>query len=69
MKQAGIMNFLDKELEHLLGNGEIRDDAIFHGPNRGDVAWRAAQHLFGFEANCLYGLLAAGPAFLADRHH
>ena len=41
----------------------------FIGPDRGDVARRAAEHLLGREPDFLDHLLAVGPAFLADRDH
>ena len=39
----------------------------FIGPDRGDVARRAAEHLLGRETDFLDHLLAVGTAFLADR--
>jgi hypothetical protein len=42
-----------KVLQHLLGDREIRDDAVFQGPDGCDVARRAAEHVFGVGANRL----------------
>ena len=63
------MHHLDEHLEHLLGDGEVGNHAILHGPNRLDAAWHLAQHLLGLGANGLDGLLAAGPALVSDGHH
>ncbi|MNC85270.1 hypothetical protein D3C83_08610 [compost metagenome] len=63
------MHLLDEMLEHLLGDGEIGDHAVFHRTDGRDVAGCAAQHLLRGEAHLLDHLLAIGTAFLADRHH
>jgi hypothetical protein len=45
-----MMNFLDEMTEHRLGNLEISDNTILHGPYGHDVSRRASQHPFGFFA-------------------
>ena len=61
------MNALDELLDHLFGDDEVGDHAVFHRPDGGDVAGRAAEHLLGGEADFLNDFLTIGPAFLADR--
>jgi len=56
----------DELLEHLFGHGKVGDHAIFHRTDRFDIARHLAQHLLGFLADCLNGLLAIRTAFLAD---
>src|SRR3546814_10373106 len=41
----------DKVLDHLLGDFEIRDDAVAQRPDRHDVAGRAAEHHLGLVAD------------------
>jgi hypothetical protein len=41
------MHFVDEVLQHFLGNLEIGNDAVFQGPDGGNVAWRSTQHTFG----------------------
>jgi hypothetical protein len=60
------MDHLDELLEHLLGDREVGDDAVLHGPDGFDVAGHLAQHGLGFGADGLDGLLAVGAAFMAD---
>ena len=66
-KQPVVVNLLDEVLEHLLGNGKVGDHAVLHGPDRGDIAGRAPQHLLGRQPDCLNDLFAVGPAILAYR--
>ena len=47
------MHHLDELLEHLLGDGEVGDHAVFHGADCFDVAGHLAQHGFGFTAHGL----------------
>ena len=61
------MHALDELLDHLLGDDEVGDYAVFHRPDGGDVAGRATKHLFGGEADFLNDFFAVGPAVLADR--
>ena len=63
------MHHLDELLEHLLGDGEIGNDAIFHGPDRLDVAGHLAQHRLGFLADGLDRFFALWAAFVANRDH
>src|SRR5260370_913842 len=48
-----VMGLLDEVVQHLLGDFEVSDDAVFHGLNGDDVAGRAAEHLLGFFAHGL----------------
>jgi hypothetical protein len=43
------VHLLDEVLQHFFRIGEIGDDPVLHGPNRGDVAGGAAQHVLGFD--------------------
>ena len=61
------MHHADELLEHLLGDREVGDDAVFHGTNRFDVARDAAKHLLGFATDGLNDLLAARAAVMANR--
>src|SRR6266851_3121962 len=63
------MYFLDEVLQHLLGNREVRDHAVFHRPDRGDVARRAPEHLFGRKPDFLNHFLAVWSTVLANRDH
>ena len=46
------MSLANEVLKHLLSHFEIRDDAVFHWPDRDDVPGRAAEHVFSFTADC-----------------
>src|SRR5260370_42377404 len=46
-----VMGLLDEVVQHLLGDFEVSDDAVFHGLDGDDVARRAAEHLLGFFAD------------------
>ncbi len=61
------MRFADEMLQHLLGDREIGDDAVFQGPDRRDVARRASQHVLGFGADGLDDA-AATTGIFANRH-
>jgi hypothetical protein len=63
------MDLLDELLEHLLRDREVGDDAVFHRPDRGDVAGSLAEHLLGGQSHGLYGPFRVGSAFRADGHH
>ncbi len=52
-QHLAVVRLLDEIVEHLLGDFEVGDDAIFHGLDSHDVAGRAAQHLFGLFADGL----------------
>ena len=60
------MHAFDELLDHLLGDDEVGDHAVFHRPDGGDVAGSAAKHLLGGETDFLDDFFAVGPAFLAD---
>ncbi len=49
-KLAG-MHFADKVLQHLFGDGEIGDHAVFHRPDGGKIVGCAAQHPLGVRAH------------------
>ena len=57
-----------KVLQHLLGDREVGDNAVFQGADRGDVAWRAAQHVLGFGAHS-FDDPAATAGIFANRYH
>ena len=48
-----VVSLANEVLQHLLGNFEVRDHAIFHRTNGDDVAGRSAQHVFSVTAHCL----------------
>ena len=45
------MRLLNEIGEHLLGDFEIGDHAVFHGLDGDDVAGSASEHVFGFAAD------------------
>jgi hypothetical protein len=63
-EHAIAMHLADEVLQHLLGVGEVGDDAVFHRADRVDVARSAAQHVLGFGADGDYDLAAAGVVVL-----
>src|SRR5690606_2143609 len=65
-KHAARMHHANELLEHLLGDGEVGDDTVLHGPYGFDIAGHPAQHLLGLTADCLDDLLATWAAFLPD---
>ncbi len=60
------MHHADELLEHLLGDGEVGDDAVFHGADGLDIARHPSKHLLGLAADGLDDFLAIGPAFVAN---
>jgi hypothetical protein len=56
----------DEVFHHLLGDGEIGDDAVLHWADGCDVGGCAAKHALGFQTNGKDGLLAGRTTFLAD---
>ena len=60
------MDHLDELLEHLLGDREVGDHAVFHRADGLDVARHLAEHGLGLFADRLDGFLAVGAAFVAD---
>src|SRR5690606_20139792 len=68
-EHAARVDHANELLEHLLGHGEVGNDAVFHGADRFNIARHPAQHLLGLAPDCLNDLLAAWPAFLADGNH
>ena len=69
LEHRARMHHLDELLEHLLGDGEVGDHAVFHGANGFDVAGHLAQHGLGLVTHSLNGFLALRAAFMANRHH
>jgi hypothetical protein len=68
-QDAARVHHLDELLEHLLGDREVGDDAVLHGPDGFDVAGHLAQHGLGFLAHGLDGLLALRATFVANGNH
>src|SRR5205814_9256249 len=69
LEHRARMDHLDELLEHLLGDGEVGDHAVFHRADGFDVAGHLAQHRLGFGAHRLDGFLATGAALMADGDH
>ena len=44
VREAMLVHLLDEVTEHLLGDVEVRDDAVLERANRGDRARRATEH-------------------------
>ena len=57
------MRLADEVLQHLLGDGEIRDDAVFQRANGRDVAGRSAEHVLRFVAHGFDDAAAAPRVF------
>ena len=62
-QHLAVMRLLDEVVEHLLGDFEVGNYAIFHRLDGDDVARRAAEHLFRLFAD---GLNFVG--VLIERH-
>ena len=58
-KGAAVMHLADEVLDHFFRDFEVGDDAVAHGPDRLDVAGRAAEHHLSFLADGKNLLLAA----------
>jgi hypothetical protein len=67
-QEARLVHLADEVLEHLLGVGEVGDDAVLHRPHRAHVAGGAAEHLLGLAADRGHRAGAAA-AVLAHRDH
>ena len=50
-QHAAVVRLLNKIRQHFFGDFEVGDDAVLHGLDGHNVAWRAAEHLFGFAAD------------------
>ena len=50
-QHLAVVRLLNEVVQHLLGDFEVGDDAVFHRLDGDDVARRAAQHLFRFFAD------------------
>ncbi len=53
-QHLAVVRLLDEVIQHLLGDFEVGDDAVFHRFDGDDVARRAAEHLFRFFADRLH---------------
>jgi hypothetical protein len=49
---ALLVHLADEVPQHDLGDLEVGDDAVLHGPDGDDVARRAAEHALGLHADC-----------------
>src|SRR5580700_6168668 len=52
-QHLAVVRLLDEIVQHLLGDFEVGDHAVFHGLDGDDVAGRAAQHFFRLFADGL----------------
>src|SRR5690606_22149523 len=59
LEEARLVHLLDEVLQHLLGDGEVGDDAVLQRPDGLDVAGRTAKHGLGFGADRSDALRAA----------
>ena len=50
-QHLAVVRLLNEVVQHLLGDFEVGDDAVFHGLDGDDVTRRAAEHLFRFLAD------------------
>ncbi len=50
-QHLAVVRLLDEVVQHLLGDFEVGDDAVFHRLDGDDVARRAAKHLLGLFAD------------------
>ena len=62
-QHLAVVRLLDEVVQHLLGDLEVGDDAVFHGLDGHDVARRASEHFLGLFA---HGFNFAG--VLVDGH-
>ena len=62
-----VVHLADELLQHLLGDGEVGDDAVLHRADHGDLPWRLAKHVLGARADGLDRFFGVRPAFHADR--
>ena len=53
-QHLAAVRLLNEVVQHALGDFEVGDDAVLHGPDGDDVAGRAAQHFLGFLADGLH---------------
>ena len=61
-----MVGLLNKVPKHGLGNFEVRNDAVLHGPNRDDVSGSSTEHILGFFADSQNSLAAAGKSLNCD---
>ena len=61
-QHLAVVRLLDEVVQHLLGDFEVGDDAVFHRLDGDDVAGRAAQHFLRLFADGLHfaGVLVDG---------
>jgi len=60
------VNLADELLEHLLGDGEVGNDAVLHRADDRDRAGGLAKHFLGAVTDGLNGLFGIRAAFHAD---
>ena len=53
-QHLAAVRLLDEVIEHALGDLEVGNHAVLHGPDGDDVAGCAAHHLLGFLPDRLY---------------
>src|SRR5581483_10380023 len=67
LQHAALLHLADEVLQHLLGDGEVGDDAVTQRADAGDVVRRAAEHALGVEPHRFDFLGAAD--VVADGDH
>jgi hypothetical protein len=67
-KETVLVRAVNEVLQHLLGDGEVRDHAILQRTNGLDVSWRATEHALGGVTD-RRDALGAAVGLGADRHH
>src|SRR5208282_2316300 len=50
-QHLAAVRFLDEIVEHALGDLEVGDDAVLHGPDRDYISGSPPEHLFSFFAD------------------
>jgi hypothetical protein len=68
LEEAVAVHLVDEVLQHLLGVGEVGDDAVLHRAHGVDVPRRAAEHALGLGAD-RDDDLAAARGFVLHRDH
>ena len=63
------MHLANELFEHLLGDGEVGDDAILHRADDGNRPRSLAKHVLGPLTDGLNALLGIRPAFHANGHN
>ena len=63
------MDGADEVLEHLLGDGEVGNHAVFHGSDGFDVEGNPAQHRLGFVPNSDQFFIVGNATGVLDGDH